>query len=288
MRSTPLFFAALPVVLASASAPSLARAADPKIADCLAATEASLTLRSQHKLSAARAQLLICSAASCPGEVRQECAHRIDEVNSAQPTVVFAVRTGAGQELSAVKVSMDGTQVIDHLDGTALPLDPGSHQFSFEAPGQPSWSETLILHEGEKNRREQVVLGGPQPSDGSGGAAGAGDSGKNQRLLAFVSGGAGLAGIVVGSIFGGMTFSSWSSAKSLCAPPYDGCSAAATSDRSNAVTFGTVSTVGFIAGGVLLAGGIALYFTAPKAEKPPPVSIGLRLSPGAFGLAGSF
>jgi hypothetical protein len=133
--------------------------AEPTVRDCLLATETSISLRADHKLRAARAQLVICSAPTCPAEVREECGHRLDEVNAALPTVVFTAKTAAGEELSRVKVTMDGEVVTDHLDGTALSLDPGSHPFTFESAGAPALSETMILHEGEKNRRELVVLG---------------------------------------------------------------------------------------------------------------------------------
>jgi hypothetical protein len=270
-------------VLAAFTAGRVARAAGPKVAECLAATETSLTLSAQHKLRAARAQLLVCSAASCPVDVRAECAHRIDELNAAVPTVVFAVKTAAGRELSAVKVMMDGEVVADHLDGSALALEPGTHEFTFETAGEPLWKATLLLHEGEKNRHEPIVIGGtaptaPPPSDGSN------TRHHTQRLAAFVVGGAGVAGVVVGSIFGTMTFAEWSAVNSLCSQHSD-CPNAAVTDHNTTVTYGVVSTAGFIAGGVLLAAGLTLYFTAPKDNAP---TVGLQIAPHAMGLAGRF
>ena len=111
-------------------------AANPTVADCLSATETSLKLRTDHKLRAARAQVLTCSAASCPGVVREECARRMDEINAALPSIVFTVKTRAGDELAAVKITMNGEVVATHLDGSALVLDPGSHDFTFQAAGQ--------------------------------------------------------------------------------------------------------------------------------------------------------
>ena len=126
-----------------AVAPS-AFAANPTVGDCLSATETSLKLRTDHKLRAARVQALTCSSASCPAEVREECLHRMGELNAAVPTVVFTVKTAAGDELAAVNVTMDGEAVADHLDGSALSLDPGSHQFTFDVAGQPPyWIDTI-------------------------------------------------------------------------------------------------------------------------------------------------
>ena len=289
-----VFFIVCLAIAALATAPSV-HAAAPSVGDCLSATETSLKLRTDHQLRAARARLLTCSEASCPVDIREECLHRIAEVNAAIPTVVFTAKSGAGQELSDVKVTMDGQVVASQLDGSALTLDPGSHQFTFEIAGEPPMTETLILHEGEKNRREAVVIGPapaapvpaalPPVSESIGGApASPGEGGHGRRLLGLVGGGAGIAGLAIGGIFGGLTFSSWGSAKSEC-PSHSGCSAQATSDRSHALTYGTVSTAGFIAGGVLLAAGLTLYLTAPRDQA---AGVALQVAPGALAVSGSF
>ena len=274
---------------------SRARAADPSVSDCLMAAEASLKLRAEHKLRLTRTQLLVCSSSSCPGEVRQECMRRIDEVNAASPTIVLAVKDRAGRDLSTVKVSVDGQVLAEHLDGSALPIDPGPHEFTFEASGVPPLTETIILHEGEKDRRETVTLalGTPAPgtADGSDTGAGADGSrtaaagaGKTQRLVGLVAGGVGIAGLAAGGVFGVLASSSWKTAQREC-PDHTGCSPLAVSDRSHAVTDATVATVGFIAGGVLVAGGLVLYFTAPRGDSP---RVGLEVRPGGFAVNGEF
>jgi hypothetical protein len=288
------------VVLAALAQAPHARAAGPGVGECLSATETSLKLRADHKLRSARAALLVCSSASCPVDVRQECIRRMDAVNAAVPSVVFAVRTDAGKELSDVKVTMDDEVVAEHLEGSALSLDPGSHRFTFEAAGLPPATETLILHEGEKNRREVVVLGAPAapppavgvpaaslaaaPPAPDSSAPSAVDRGHGRRVAGLAVGGAGVVGVALGSVFGGLTFSSWSSANSEC-PTHAGCSTQAINHRSDAVTDGAVSTVAFVAGGILLATGLTLYFTAPRDHAP---QLGLQIAPGGAGLTGTF
>jgi len=112
----------------------------------------------------------------------------------------------------------------------------------------------------------------------------ASDSGPGQRRLGLVVGGVGAAGLVAGSIVGGLALSAASTAKGEC-PTYMNCSPQAISDRSTVSTYGTISTVGIIAGGVLLAGGVTLYFTAPKAQTP---RLGMQVAPGMLGLTGGF
>jgi serine/threonine-protein kinase len=105
------------------------------------------------------------------------------------------------------------------------------------------------------------------------------------KIAGFVIGGAGLAGIVVGSVFGSMAFSDWSSAESAC--KLGSCTAqdyiTAGSDKSNASSAGTISTIGFIAGGVALATGVTLIILAPKKSS---TSVGVlpTLGPGGGGM----
>jgi hypothetical protein len=54
---------------------------------------------------------------------------------------------------------MDGKPLVGRLDGTAVAVDPGQHAFTFEVSGQPSVTKGFVLKEGEKLRRERVVIG---------------------------------------------------------------------------------------------------------------------------------
>jgi hypothetical protein len=99
-------------------------AADPTMADCLTASETSIKLRGGHHLRDARQQLLVCAALTCPAEVRSECERRVVAVNAAIPTLVFEAKDAAGNDLSAVTVTMDAKPLVDRLEGTAISLDP--------------------------------------------------------------------------------------------------------------------------------------------------------------------
>ena len=134
---TPLLVA-LTVGL-SIAIPCIARAAEPTKTDCLDASEAWLAQRKAGKLRAARGELLVCAAASCPKDVREECAQHVPEIGAAIPTLVFEVKDASGEDVSAVRVTLDGAPLVDWLDGTAIPLDPGDHLFTFVAEGLPPW-----------------------------------------------------------------------------------------------------------------------------------------------------
>ena len=310
------------LALAAITAAPVVHAAGPSVTECLSATEAAPKLRTSHKLREARKQLLICAAPTCPAEIRADCTHGVDEVNALLPTLVFTVKTAAGQELSAVKVTMDGEVVAQQLDGSALTLDPGSHSFTFETAGQAPVTQTFILHEGDKGRRETVVMGpaaavapvaaqpapvaappvvvappvvapppappppvvesAPPPAATVEASKSSGMSG--QRVAGIVVGSVGVAGLVVGGIFGGLAASSYGTASNEC-PGHTNCNSQAMNDRSSASSLATVSTVGVIAGGALLVAGVTVFLTAPKHSV---ATVGLEVRPGGLALTGGF
>jgi hypothetical protein len=272
--------AGLAVGLLLVGGPALAQVTKDQ---CIDANGRAQHLRAEGKLTEAREQLRTCANPACPAIVRGDCTKRFDDLETAQPTIAFEVKDGAGADVVAVKVTVDGKPLADRLDGTALAVDPGQHVFTFDMAGQAPVTRTLVLTEGVKGRRERIVLGpapvpvpepppalpaSPPASDlappGSGGGMG------TQKLLGLVAGGVGVAGLAVGGVFGAMTLSEKSQQQSACGSP---CSPAshtqAVNDHSTGMTDGTIATVGFIAGGAFLVGGAVLFFTAhPTTQQP--------------------
>jgi serine/threonine-protein kinase len=92
------------------------------------------------------------------------------------------------------------------------------------------------------------------PSDGS-----------TQRLIGLVVGGAGVVGVVIGGVFGLISKSTYNNAfQNECGSKPSGCSTQGAQDGQSAFSQAIISTVGFVAGAALLAGGAVIYFTAPK------------------------
>jgi hypothetical protein len=253
----------------------LAEAANPSTGECVAAADSSIQLRDQHKLRAARAQMLVCASSVCPAAIQTECLRRVDQINAAVPTVVFEAKDPAGNDLTNIKVDMDGQPLADRLDGSAVALDPGEHHFRFTAPGGIVADKTIVIHESEKDRHERVVIGAPLPAVGAqpGPAAAvsatpeapAEDPGASRRTTAYIVGGAGVVGLAIGAIFGGLAISGASSSKNECSSSSCTNYQQSLSDYNSANTDGTVSTVAFIVGGAALVTGGILLFTAPKA-----------------------
>jgi hypothetical protein len=242
--------------------------ADATKAECVKANADAQTLRIAGKIGASRDKLTLCADASCPAMVRDDCTQRLDELEHAQPTIVFDVKDASGSDVGAVKVTIDGQPLADKLAGTALKVDPGEHAFTFTADGQAPLTRSFVIHEGEKERREVIVLHAQSPAAPSPDPGGAGSGLGTQRVLGLTAGALGVAGVVVGSIFGISSTSAASRQATDCASPTI-CTnhAQALSDHSTATTDGTLSTVAFIAGGALLAAGVTLFLTGGRSSE---------------------
>ncbi len=253
--------------LGAASAIAFALAASGARADdaaCIAASEQALTLRQQGRLHDALKQLAACAADGCPGEVKAECAKRIGEVDAAIPSLVLEVTDGAGNDLHDVKVSLDGAPLAGALDGRPIALDPGEHVFRFEEVGQEAVEKRFVLRESEKDRRERVVVGplviasppsAPLPSSAPPPRP---SWWTPQRALGVASAGLGVVGVGLGAAFGGLAIHDKGLEQDNCSAT--GCAnrAQANEDYSTGSSNATAATVSFLAGGVLIATGIAL------------------------------
>jgi hypothetical protein len=263
------------IVFALGTSVSLAASADATKRQCVDENTRAQSLRRDGKLEAARAQLQLCGQSACPALVRADCARRLDDLEGAQPTIIFDVRDGSGHDLVDVHVTVDGQPLAHRLDGKALRVDPGAHAFVFTAANLPPVSQTFVIRESEKERREPIVIGpAPAPSPALPVAASNTPDSRpanasppglgGRRILGLLMGGAGVTGLGVGTVFGLLASAEWNSAKSACGGNTTHCSnvAAASADRSTTQTDGTVSTTAFVAGGVLLLAGTVVFLTS--------------------------
>jgi hypothetical protein len=253
-RSLPLVFGAL--LLARA-----AHAAEPTKLACIAANDAGQSLRRAGRLHEAREQLVQCGSASCPQLVRDDCAQRLIEVERVMPGLVFEAKDGAGKAVSSVTVTMDGQRLTDKLDGQSVQVDPGEHQLVFESDGLPRAGRTIVVREGERDRHESVVFE-QALTPTTPGASPPGTS--PQRTVAFLLGGLGVVGLVVGSAFGVSAISKNGASNANGHCDASGCDPTGFSLRHEALGQATASTVTFLLGLGAAAGGVVVFATAPK------------------------
>jgi hypothetical protein len=125
---------------------------------CITAYEQTQTLRKDGKPLASKAQAAICSRESCPALLTKDCTKWLAELDAVIPTVVLDVRTPAGVPRTDVRVKLDGAPLPDKNEGKPIPLEPGAHSFVIEADGAPRVERTLVLKEGEKNKKLTVTV----------------------------------------------------------------------------------------------------------------------------------
>ena len=229
------------------------------------------------------------SAAQRAGEAERVKAARA-KVAALEPTLpTLTIVVPAAADRPDLEIRRDGALVGRAAWGAPIPVDPGPHPLDASAPGKTPWhGQAQVGGAGAKVSIEIPPLADaaatPPPSPTPAPAPAPPpdsttppSSGSTQRLLGLVSGGVGIVGIGVGSVFGAIAMGKNNSASGHCNGTV--CDAPTVSTLNDARTDATVSTVAFAAGGVLLAAGVVLYLTAPRGAP----SAGLVLSPGAGG-----
>jgi hypothetical protein len=232
------------------------------------------------------------------------------------PSVVINVKGN-----DAPRVTLDGIEVRVASLGVKRPVDPGKHTITASATGFASSEVTVNLTEGKS---ESVTLeltprqaepppivaiapaakpptAAPLPSPAPPTPAPVAqaqpepasdqikENGSTRKTIGFVAIGVGAAGLLVGGITGGLALSKHSDIEKSC--PEGHCPAGQEAAFHSAIdsynAMGTISTIGFLAGGALAVTGVVLTLTAPKktttqATITPLVGLGFVGAKGGF------
>ena len=178
-----------------------------------------------------------------------------------------------------VEVKLDGNVLDGAALGTGVPVDPGKHAIEAAAKGKKSFTTTVDVSDRARSPSVEIpALDADPDAVKSAGRSNGGSSGKGgqeteepgsggpstQRIVSYVAIGLGAVGLGVGTIFGLRTSSIWADAKTHCTGVE--CDRTGVTLATDAKNAGTISTISFIAGGVLLAGGAILFFTTPSSS----------------------
>jgi serine/threonine-protein kinase len=205
---------------------------------------------------------------------------------------------------AGLQVLRDGAAVSTDEWGLAVPVDPGEHVVAISSPGHAQ--RTIPAHVGPEapsvtvriDRLDEpppapapvpALVGAPAPVPAPAPAsepapapesAPASDPGATRRWIGVGVAGAGVVGVVLGAVFGLSAKSKLdqSNQNGHC-DSADTCDPTGLSLRHDAGSAATLSTVLFVVGGVALAGGAVLYFTAPR----PSTTVGLAIAPAPGG-----
>jgi hypothetical protein len=223
-------------------------------------------------------------------ERRDLAAARVAELRPKLATLTITVDPTTAA-LSGVSIKRDGVLVGPAQWSSAIPIDAGDHVLEASAPGHATWTQTVRV-EADGSRSDVAVPAlEPEPAAGSasppsssmGDGAATGNERPWQAPVGVVVMGVGGAALVVGSIFGAMALgANGDSNDGPCSEETNVCDDEGLALRDDALGHATVSTIGFIAGGVLAAGGLVLFLTAPDGASSSEVGV-TRVRLGATG-----
>jgi hypothetical protein len=197
-------------------------------------------------------------------DAREAAADRFaNAVHAKVATLTLDARALAG--VAGARVSRDGVPLDAAERDTPAPVDPGEHVFEATAPGkQPRRASVTIAAGAAATVHLDALVDAPEPPSGSAPATAPRSSA--QRTVGYVALAVGGGGIVVGAVGGALALAKHNQAVAACTSYPDHCpsSGAAEGPNNASSSWATVSTAGFIAGGAILAAGVAIVLTAPR------------------------
>jgi len=174
-------------------------------------------------------------------------------------------------------IKRDDAVLSEAALGVALPIDPGDHVVTTQAPGGDVTETKITLQRREKKQivlKVKTAAAAPSTASATPSASAAPtsappppDTGSSsgQRTAAFVVGGVGVAALAVGGVMGGLALGKKAVVKNNCSGVFCNHEGKVAADAGK--RFALVSTIGFGVGLAGVATAIVLFATAPKAPK---------------------
>jgi hypothetical protein len=217
-------------------------------------------------------------------EAVENAKKEIGPVEQRRATVTLDVSGAAHPTLT-----LDGVPIDAFVSGVPRPVNPGTHSVHAAADGSGPLDTSFTVAEGgtASVAVHLVALSARGPDEDAMPPA---PSGPRSHALAFVAFGVGGAGLLTGAITGALASGKHGSLKdSPCSSGRCPDPTTFNSDLSSYHTLATVSTIGFVVGGVGAAAGGLLLFLAPRAREPrSAVQWRPYLGLGSGGVAGRF
>jgi hypothetical protein len=228
-------------------------------------------------------------------QAKKDAAHELDQLLPRIPSLVIDIVRGSAE---VPEITLDGKPVPPVLFGEEQPVNPGTHEIKVGA-GARATLRRVALNESDK-KRESLDVSGSQASGHQATATPAAaistpavddtpSSGVSSRkTLAYVALAAGGASLAVGGVTGALALGKHSSLADNGSCQGDLCLTSQRDAVESLDTLRTVSSIGFIAGGVLAATGLVLLLTDKSDGTAAAPRLALRLAPRGVSLAGVF
>ncbi len=241
-------------------------------------------------------------------------ASAAQELKDVEPHIGQLTISLHGPDPKLAKVTLDGSPMHSALIGVARPIDPGMHQVRAEAPGFAAQTKQISIDDaGKASVLLELAPSATPPVSGvptlpaansslttsSTDTTSTDNGGKpnTKRIAAYVALGVGAVGLGVGTIFG----LSSASKRKQADDKFEQCGGATGCMNDNplsgqvssldhsASTAKTISIVGFVAGGVGVGAGVALFVLSKHHESTVSAwSITPRIGLGNAAITGTF
>jgi hypothetical protein len=266
--------------------------------------------KNNHVIAAAEAYNRIIRAGLPPGapapfvKALDDAKKEIDAVSARIARVTISV-SGCDHPT----VTLDGAPVPSFVLGVKKPVDPGTHEVKATAQGCKDATASFTVADGKEAtsaltlQKEAATATTTTPTTTTpttttttpttttapppGAETGSSGGGSGLKIAGFVTLAVGGAGLVVGAIAGGIAIGDHSTlvdngcANGVCPPSQ-------ASELDSFRTMGTLSTIGFIAGGVLAAAGLVMVILAPSSSKKEHAWVAPVIGPTGVGMVGRF
>lgn len=207
-------------------------------------------------------------------EMRAAVKSTIEEAKS------FIAYNKLALEPHDVRVRVDGQPATFDDDGSLL-LDPGQHEIELESTGFEPLTRSVVAKGGERSELQLTLRARPaEPkpaaveSHPTATEVSFWRSLTTQHRIGLALGLGGVVALGLGTTFSILALNEVSASKDHCIK--DLCDATGIAQRKSAMGSADAATASFIIGAALLAGGAAVYLTAPPRK---PSTIGLNLTP---------
>lgn len=236
---------------------------------------------------------------NAPEAFVQALADAKKELDALTPQVPWVILSVEGaRDLSQAKVKVGEDLVPPAALGVKRAIDPGNHTVRVELPGFLPAEKKFSVAPGATAQVSIALSPAPQAATSKGGGEpveppSSGGLFPHQGAVGIVLLGVGSAGVLVGAVTGGLALQKHGDLEDAGCTS-EGCPASQQEALGSYHTLGTVSTAGFITGGVGLVAGLVLVLTAPKAPKKPEPKAALApvvrpyIGAGEIGVLGRF
>jgi hypothetical protein len=220
-------------------------------------------------------------------EIERAAGTRRDAIEPKLPRLTIVPSTLAAATVG-LYVKRDGVFVAGADLGASVPVDPGEHHLEATAPGKRAFTADITLQPGERKTvdipglRNEGGDSAPPPAERRSALSGL----TGMEVAGVATGAAGVVALGVGTYFGLHARKLNEDSKAGC--DGDACFPDARQQRLDAISAGNWSTLAFIVGGVLVAGGATLFVLGRSRESGLQVAATGSADGGTLFVAGRF